>query len=181
MCPLDLLLRVRQLEPTPLMIRSTWVAESAVQGSIVIITTAAGRLQDKANNSLDPTISLWLAYAFICFFVSATLLSLTYVPFGQKMLPGARLSQVAPRKLTQEINRLAARVGLDRKTKEDGGELTAKEKERILKSPNLGRPYIVGVLLPSAAFSVVIIGWVIFGVGISWGIHAMTNGSASGD
>ncbi|KAJ8690302.1 hypothetical protein PTI98_011738 [Pleurotus ostreatus] len=173
---------IRNVIPDPALFATAFaIKKSAVQGSIVIITTAAGRLQDKANNSLDPTISLWLAYAFICFFVSATLLSLTYLPFGQKMLPGARLSQVAPRKLTQEINRLAARVGLDRKTKEDGGELTAKEKERILKSPNPGRPYIVGVLLPSAAFSVVVIGWVIFGVGISWGIHAMTNGSASGD
>ncbi|KAF4586396.1 hypothetical protein EYR38_010672 [Pleurotus pulmonarius] len=173
---------IRNVIPDPALFATAFaIKKSAVQGSIVIITTAAGRLQDRANNSLEPTISLWLAYAFICFFVSTALLLLTYVPFGQKMLPGARLSQVPPRRLVQEINRLAAKVGLDRKTKEDGSVLTVKEKERILKSPNPGRPYIVGILLPLGALSVVMLGWIIFGVGISWGIHAMTNGSASGD
>ncbi|KAJ8475282.1 hypothetical protein ONZ45_g15660 [Pleurotus djamor] len=173
---------IRNVIPDPALFATAFaIKKSAVQGSIVIITTAAGRMQDRAHNSLDPTISLWLAYAFLCFFVSTGLLIATYTPFGQRLLPGARLSQVAPRKLGKETTRLATILVFDRSAKEDGQELTLKEKERLLKSPRPGRSNIVSALLPFGAFSVVVIGWVIFGVGISWGIHAQTNGSATGD
>ena len=85
--------------------------ESVVQASIVIITTAAGRLQDlSATDSLDPAVSLWLGYAFISVAVSGFMLSMAYL--APNVLPAARLSQIAPRDLPEAVDRLAAARGL---------------------------------------------------------------------
>ncbi|KAL0952412.1 hypothetical protein HGRIS_006686 [Hohenbuehelia grisea] len=188
---------IRNVIPDPAFFATAFaIKKSAVQGSIVIITTAAGRMQDLAHNSLDPTIKLWLAYGFLSAIISGSLFLTAYLPIGQRLLPAARLAQVAPSKLDKEVERLAAKLGVtgredvygkqkgdeDGDAVDDGGRvISIKAKEFVLKSPRRSRSRILSVLLPLGAFSVVVIGWIIFGVGISWGIHAMTNGAATGD
>ena len=86
----------------------TCAIESVVQASIVIITTAAGKLQDDtASDSLDPAVTLWLVYAFLSVAVSGILLILS----GTSVLPAGRLSQVQPRLLDKEVERLLRKKG----------------------------------------------------------------------
>ncbi|TFY56012.1 hypothetical protein EVJ58_g7889, partial [Rhodofomes roseus] len=72
------------------------IKKSVVQASIVIITTAAGKMQDDtSDDSLEPGVSLWLAYAFISVAISGGLLVVSYLK--PSLLPAARLSQINPR------------------------------------------------------------------------------------
>ena len=82
-----------------------------MQASIVIITTAAGRLQDLSpTDSLDPAVSLWLAYAFISVAVSGFMLAMAYL--APRTLPAARLSQLPPRDMPAEVEKLAQAQGI---------------------------------------------------------------------
>ncbi|PCH43143.1 MFS general substrate transporter [Wolfiporia cocos MD-104 SS10] len=146
------------------------IKKSVVQASIVIITTAAGKLQDESpTNSLENAVSLWLAYAFISVAISGGLLIVSYVSPG--LLPAARLSQVSPRALPAEVERLAAKKDVvvhKEELGEGATELTLKEKQ--LKAPN---PRLAWIGWTSCALSaaVIVIGWVLFGVGVAWGVH----------
>ena len=145
--------------------------ESIVQASIVIITTAAGKLQDDSpTNSLDPAISLWLAYAFVSVAISGGMLVTSY--FWPTLLPASRLSQIAPRDLPAEVDRLARIEGIqDVKVTEPGNEIDeTKEKEKLLKAPAVTSPAIRYLFLV-VSFGIIVIGWIMFGLGVSWGVH----------
>ena len=145
-------------------------AESVVQASIVIITTAAGRLQDlSATDSLDPAVSLWLAYAFLSVAVSGFMLIMAYA--APNLLSAARLSQVAPRDLPAAVDKLAQAKGIvvpKRDPSEDGLSET-KAKEKILKSPSVTG--WVNWVYSTVALGVIFIGWIMFGMGVNWGVH----------
>ena len=122
-----------------------------MQASIVIITTAAGKLQDDtASDSLDPAVTLWLVYAFLSVAVSGTLLALSYlIP---TVLPAARLSQIAPRALPAEVERLCAIKGINvtKDTKEDEDadkSMTPRwiNNEGMTLSENIGRWSVRGI------------------------------------
>ncbi|TFK71180.1 MFS general substrate transporter [Pluteus cervinus] len=161
---------IRNIIPDPQYFATGFaIKKSIVQASIVIITTAAGKLQDDSRtNSLDPAVSLWLAYAFVSVFVSGCLLLAAYTSWGKRLLPAARLSQVAPSKLHAEVEKVWE-VN-DRMHLKDVPEEISKEK--ILKSPNpdgLSRyVYAVGSLV---GCGIVLVGWVMFALGVNWGVH----------
>ena len=147
--------------------------ESVVQASIVIITTAAGKMQDDTpSDSLDPAVTLWLIYAFISVAVSGALLLLSYT----KLLPAARLSQVQPHLLNQEIHKLLRERGWETaETKAD-----PKEGEKLLKSP-VGKRKGLRWLFLAASVGIVLIGWVLFGLGVSWGVHGSVIAGTTGE
>jgi hypothetical protein len=132
----------------------------------VIITTAAGKLQDLSHSSLDPGVTLWLSYAGASVVISGILLVLTWTRIGQKLLPAARLAQVAPGDLGDEIDLLWEDLDEIKSP-----NLSRKHKESILKAPrHEGWPHIWWLYLVGAA-AVVLIGWIMFALGVEWGVH----------
>ncbi|KAH9920859.1 MFS general substrate transporter [Epithele typhae] len=149
---------IRSIIPDPEYFATGFaIKKSVVQASIVIITTAAGRLQDlSATDSLDPAVSLWLAYAFLSVAVSGFMLAMSYF---------------AP-----NVEKLAAAQGIvvnkaDRKDDDDDDEVSdIKLKERMLKSPKTRNGVISwGYLI--VALGIIFIGWIMFGLGVNWGVH----------
>lgn len=159
--------------------------ESVVQASIVIITTAAGKLQDLSpTNSLNPAVTLWLAYAACSVVCSGLVFAAAYDRRGKRYLPAARLSQVAPAKLKREVNRLwIVNANLIRSPEFDRinieTDLTTKEKEKLLKSPS--RMGCMRWLFPVLGSLVIVLGWIMFGLGISWGVHGSVIAGTVGD
>ena len=75
-----------------------------MQASIVIITTAAGRLQDLSkSDSLDPAVSLWLAYAFLSVAVSGFIGEDLFLSFGMGVFEPTQTV-----KLRYQVNRRLA-------------------------------------------------------------------------
>ena len=153
--------------------RTYWTrihVESVVQASIVTITTAAGKLQDDTpSDSLDNAVTLWLIYAFVSVLVSGALLFVS----STDSLPAARLSQVPPRILPEEVERLAKLRGItdkDVKTSIEDEVDLVKGKEKLLKSPVPGREGLRWIFL-GAAVGMLFIGWTMFGLGVNWGVH----------
>ena len=138
---------------------------SLYKASIVIITTAAGKIQDNAHGDLDPAITLWLVYAFISVVVSGSLLfSATFFP---TLLPAARLSQVRPKRLKNEIDRLERMIaGSDEDVHETE---TWVEREKGLKMPLNG--VTIGRIMLLGSGVVILLGWILFGLGVGWGVH----------
>lgn len=156
--------------------------ESVVQASIVIITTAAGKLQDDtANNSLEPAISIWLAYAFMSVAVSGGMLAISYL--RPTLLPASRLSQIAPRDLPAEVERLARLQGIQEikalDSKEEELDET-KQLEKMLKAPKAASRMLNYVYL-SLAMTVIAIGWIMFGLGVNWGVHGSVVAGSTGE
>lgn len=91
--------------------------------------------------------------------------------FIPTILPAARLSQVAPRDLPMEIDKLSALKGIQ-KPVDDGDEYfnETKEKEKLLKAPAVTSPAIRYLFLV-VSFGIIVIGWIMFGLGVSWGVH----------
>lgn len=152
-------------------------AESVVQASIVIITTAAGKLQDDTkNNSLDNAVTLWLIYAFVCVAISGTLLVLSWTT----LLPAARLSQVPPSELAAEVNRLAQMKGITHVGKDMDEVDEVKEKEKLLKAAAPGREGLRWLFLVGSV-GMVFIGWIMFGLGVGWGVHGSVIAGTTGE
>ena len=150
---------------------SSTTAESVVQASIVIITTAAGKLQDDTpSNSLDNAVTLWLIYAFICVAISGWLLFAS--KFMPTFLPAARLAQVPPRQLPKEVARLAEIMGVHREKipEDENAEEEVAAVEKLLKSPVPGREGIRWWFL-AGSVGMVFVGWIMFGMGVNWGVH----------
>ncbi|OJT11277.1 Major facilitator superfamily domain-containing protein 1 [Trametes pubescens] len=147
--------------------------QSVVQASIVIITTAAGRLQDLSpTDSLDPAVSLWLSYAFFSVAISGFMLVMSYA--APNTLPAARLSQVAPSDLPAEVDKLARARGLvvakpDADETADGAT-ELKRKERALKAPVRENTVLSWAYL-AIGLGIIFIGWIMFGLGVNWGVH----------
>ncbi|EMD35156.1 hypothetical protein CERSUDRAFT_85860 [Gelatoporia subvermispora B] len=163
---------VRNIIPDPQYFATGFaIKKSVVQASIVIITTAAGRMQDlSATDSLDPAVTLWLVYAFVSVAISGTLLFVSYA--WPAALPAARLSQVSPRDKPDEIRRLAEKKGVNAlvKAAEETDEPKLKQKERLLKTPTVGTA-VLRWIYSAIALGIILIGWVMFGIGVSWGVH----------
>ncbi|KAH7910570.1 MFS general substrate transporter [Hygrophoropsis aurantiaca] len=160
------------------------IKKSIVQASIVIIVTVAGKLQDESpTSSLMNPVIMWLAYSAISVVAAGILLIACYTKVGKRLLPAARLSQVRPRDLAEEVDKLwnstrATRehqsVDLERTQSDDGTNalLTNKRKEVIMKSPmdSSTSLYARWAAIIMGAL-VVVIGWAIFGLGVEWGVH----------
>ncbi|KAH9886734.1 MFS general substrate transporter [Cubamyces lactineus] len=165
---------VRNIIPDPQYFATGFaIKKSVVQASIVIITTAAGKLQDLSpTDSLDPAVTLWLVYAFVSVAISGFMLIMSYA--APNVLPAARLSQVSPRELPDEVEKLARKQGIvvrkPAPEEEDDGVTELKLKEKMLKSP-IHQSGILswGYLLIGLA--VIFIGWIMFGMGVNWGVH----------
>lgn len=153
-----------------------------MQASIVIITTAAGKLQDDTpSNSLDNAVTLWLAYAFISVAISGWLLFVANT--APKFLPAARLSQVPPSALGAEVQRLALATGIE-PSNDKGGDWDeadeVKETEKLLKSPVPGREGVRWLFL-AASVGMVFVGWIMFGLGVNWGVHGSVIAGTTGE
>lgn len=100
--------------------------------------------------------------------VSGALLVTSYTAVGQRLLPAARLSQVAPVRLDREISRLWDETRAGRAEDEPNG----KTREYILKSPGftVASTY-AQYLLPLLGLAIIFIGWIMFGLGVGWGVH----------
>ncbi|KAG1775533.1 MFS general substrate transporter [Suillus placidus] len=167
---------VRSIIPDPRYYATAFaIKKSIVQGSTIIIVTATGKLQDLSpTDSLESTVTVWLVYAFVSVLISGVLLGACYTSLGQRYLPAARLSQVRPEHVEREVERLweLRRHKVTEEGKRDES-VTPKQKEVVLKSPvpSSVSLYARWVAL-GAGFTIVLIAWVIFGVGIEWGDHA---------
>ncbi|KAG1797118.1 MFS general substrate transporter [Suillus plorans] len=159
------------------------IKKSIIQGSIVIVVTAAGRLQDLSpNDSLESAVTVWLVYAFACVLVSGALLGACYTPFGKRRLPAARLSEVRPKYLEREVEKLWE-LRLHSATEESKDESAMpKQKEVVLKSPVPGSvsSYARWVAV-GAGFAIVLTAWVIFGFGVEWGVHGNIVAGTTGE
>lgn len=154
-----------------------------MQASIVIITTAAGKLQDDTkNNSLDNAVTIWLVYAIISVIISGGLLIASWTNY----LPAASLSQVAPRMLPAEVERLSEIRGLPPvldETKDDDDmsiKDAVKEREKLLKSPVSGHDRLHWLYL-IASVGIIFVGWAMFGLGVSWGVHGSVVAGTTGE
>lgn len=148
------------------------IKKSIVQASIIITVIATGKLQDlSSTNSLEGAVTVWLVYAFASMLISGLLLGACYWSWGKRYLPAARLSQVRPRYVEREVERLWE---LRRHTVAEEGKrdesMMPKQKELVLKSPVPGSVslYARWVAL-GAGFTIVLTSWVIFGFGVEWG------------
>lgn len=156
-------------------------SESVVQASIVIITTAAGKLQDDSkSDSLDPAVTLWLVYAFISVAVSGALLVASYLT--PKRLPAARLSQIAPRDLPAEVDCLARARGFTKPVGDDGDEdfSETKELEKALKAPTVNDT-VFRWSFAVVSVGIIVIGWIMFGLGVGWGVHGSVIAGTTGE
>ncbi|KAI0684050.1 MFS general substrate transporter [Cytidiella melzeri] len=170
---------IRSIIPDPQYFATGFaIKKSVVQASIVIITTAAGKLQDDtASDSLDPAVTLWLVYAFVSVAISGVLLVLSYT--AKNALPAARLSQIAPSALPAEVERIALVKGLSQAGKEkeaeideDGEEVDrSKVHEKMLKSPNPGASSVMAWGFSMVSIGIIVLGWIMFGLGVGWGVH----------
>ncbi|KAI0369350.1 MFS general substrate transporter [Pilatotrama ljubarskyi] len=165
---------IRSIIPDPQYFATGFaIKKSVVQASIVIITTAAGRLQDLSpTDSLDPAVTLWLVYAFASVAISGFMLLMSY--YAPNTLPAARLSQVAPRDMPEEVEKLARHQGIvvRKPDPEDEGNGTSelKMKEKILKSPKHQSGILSWAYL-MIGLGIIFIGWIMFGLGVNWGVH----------
>ena len=152
------------------------------QASIVIITTAAGKLQDQSpTDSLDPAVTLWLVYALLSVAVSGFMLAMSYL--APNTLPAARLSQLPPRDMPAEVEKLAQAQGIvvhkaDPNDEDEMSEI--KVKERLLKSPK-ERGVVTTWAFLLAALGVIFIGWIMFGLGVNWGVHGSVIAGTTGE
>ncbi|KAG2344649.1 MFS general substrate transporter [Suillus weaverae] len=173
---------VRSIIPDPRYYATAFaIKKSIVQGSIVIIVTAAGKLQDLSpNDSLESAVTIWLVYAFACVLVSGALLGACYTSFGKRYLPAARLSEVRPKYLEKEVEKLW-KLRPHSVTGEDEN-ITPKQKEVALKSPvpSSVSLYARWVAI-GAGFTIVLIAWVIFGFGVEWGVHGSIVAGTTGE
>ncbi|TCD68571.1 hypothetical protein EIP91_010496 [Steccherinum ochraceum] len=172
---------IRSIIPDPTYFATGFaIKKSVVQASIVIITTAAGKLQDDSANSLDPAVTLWLVYAVVSVAVSGALLFSAY--FIPTRLPAARLSQVMPRNMAEEVAKLCRRknITITKDETEDEGISLSKKQERILKSPLPGFETMRWSFL-AAAVGIILIGWVMFGLGVGWGVHGSVIAGTTGE
>lgn len=157
------------------------MSESVVQASIVIITTAAGKLQDESpTNSLDHAVIVWLVYAFASVAVSGALLFVAYA--APTWLPAARLSQVPPRRLAVEVDRLCEMKGIayTKATDDDDDTKDTMAKEKILKAPHPGQESLRWLFLVGS-LGVILIGWIMFGMGVAWGVHGSVIAGTTGE
>ncbi|KII90053.1 hypothetical protein PLICRDRAFT_108290 [Plicaturopsis crispa FD-325 SS-3] len=163
---------IRNIIPDPQFFATGFaIKKSVVQASIVIITTAAGKLQDMSpNSSLDPAVTLWLVYAFVSVLVSGLLLLCSSLDVSGGWLPAARLAQVPPYKLPREVDRLWNRAHA-RKGKTPDEDVSEKQKEAWLKSPKETTPTSIKWLYMAVSLGVIFIGWIMFGLGVGWGVH----------
>ncbi len=86
-------------------------------------------------------------------------------------LPAARLSQIAPSALPGEVDKLCAKKDIVyNKGDEDDEYIEVKAKERLLKAPYPGREGIRWLFLV-VSLGIIFIGWIMFGLGVGWGVH----------
>jgi len=160
--------------------------ESVVQASIVIITTAAGKIQDNSGGSLDSkshqtlfhvsryaqsvlrvdAVTLWVIYAFMSVLVSGFLVLAS--SSWWLLLPAARLSQLNPLRLPNEIPKLDGLGAVGKSGEEEHSSL--KIREYTLKMLREDKGWISWTMLGLSSL-VVVLGWAMFGLGVSWGVH----------
>ncbi|KAF9066746.1 MFS general substrate transporter [Rhodocollybia butyracea] len=175
------------------------IKKSVVQASIVIITTAAGKLQDDSPNaSLDPAVTLWLIYAFICTGISAALwITANWLP---DVLPAARLAQVKPSKLEHEVetmlrtkrgsiqpnghtvdeSHIEGIISSDDDSNVQEKMLLANEKLLKRVEPGKMMDRLRWVFL-TASVGIIGLGWIIFGLGVEWGVHGNVIAGTTGE
>jgi hypothetical protein len=106
--------------------------------------------------------------------------------YAPSALPAARLSQVKPSRLAEEVDRLlpsqALAGGHIGGMKGPHGETLSsdvdseseleevKVKERILKSPRAGYEGLRWIFLVTS-LGIIMVGWIMFGLGVGWGVH----------
>ncbi|KAG1862373.1 MFS general substrate transporter [Suillus tomentosus] len=171
---------IRSIIPDPHYYATAFaIKKSIIQGSVIIVVTATGKIQDlSSTNSLEGAVTVWLAYAFVSVLISGALLGACHTSLGQRYLPAVRLSQVRPKYVEKEVERLWE---LRRHTVTEEGprdeNLTPRQKDEALKRPLSSSVslYARRVAL-GAGFIIVLIAWVIFGFGIDWGDHASATG-----
>ncbi len=140
---------------------------------------------DSPTDSLDPAVTLWLVYAIVSVVISGALL----LVYRTNILPAARLAQVRPSRLRAEVERLAILLNLPESTKApaekngsndyEGDDFKAKEK--ILKSTSVGSRGKWGWTFVGVSLGIIFLGWLLFGLGISWGVHGNVVAGTTGE
>ncbi|GJJ11616.1 hypothetical protein Clacol_005852 [Clathrus columnatus] len=167
---------VRQVIPDPRYFATAFaIKKSVVQASIVIITTAAGKIQDDSGGSLDNAISLWLAYAFASVVISSALL-VAGSPWWP-ILPAARLAQVPAKNTIAEVERLDKLGSIP--SGEEGFK-TLKERSYNLKIMGRNRGWVSWTML-ALSIGIMLLGWVMFGLGVFWGVHGNVVAGTTGE
>ena len=99
------------------------------------------------------------------------MLAMSYL--APNTLPAARLSQLPPRDMPAEVEKLAQAQGIvvhkaDPNDEDEMSEI--KVKERLLKSPQ-PRGVVMSWAYLLIGLGVIFIGWIMFGLGVNWGVH----------
>ncbi|KAG1732634.1 MFS general substrate transporter [Suillus paluster] len=176
---------VRSIIPDPHYYATAFaIKKSIVQGSIVIIVTVAGKLQGLSpTNSLQSAVTVWLVYAFACVLISGALLLACYTSFGKRYLPAARLSEMQPKHLEREVEKLWE-LRLHTVTEEGKRDesMTPKEKEVALKSAVASSVSLYARWVAvGGGITIILIAWVIFGFGVAWGVHGSVTAGTTGE
>ena len=103
--------------------------------------------------------------------------------FWPTLLPAARLSQVSPRELPAEVERLARLKGIQDVKLSTGADDEidqTKEKAKIMKSPRKSAS-VLNYVYMGIALGIIFVGWVMFGLGVSWGVHGSVVAGSTGE
>ena len=98
-----------------------------------------------------------------------------------RKLPAARLSQVSPRNMPAEVERLARANGIEKPVDDNDEDFSeTKEQEKILKSPTWNSTVFRWSFMVISA-GIIVIGWIMFGMGVSWGVHGSVIAGTTGE
>ncbi|KIM61696.1 hypothetical protein SCLCIDRAFT_25657 [Scleroderma citrinum Foug A] len=163
------------------------IKSSIVEASAVIIITAAGMIQETSpTQSLDGTLTIWFYYSFMSLCLAGVLFAACHTELVKKKLPAARLAEVRPHYVEQEVERLWTMVAgrsvqertssaedkESRSGSDDSGFLW-RQKRFVLKSPVPGKISVYSRGWAVGGSVLIILGaWVMFGMGIVWGLRA---------
>lgn len=100
------------------------------------------------------------------------------------LLPAARLAQVPPHELDEEVERLSTLKGvtpIEKHIRDDGEEVDdITEKEKLLKAPVPGHEGVRWLFL-AASVGIILVGWIMFGLGVNWGVHGSVIAGTTGE
>lgn len=101
--------------------------------------------------------------------------------FYPTLLPAVRLSQVSPRALSTEVDKLCEKQGITLAKEDKDEDLSdTKVKEKLLKAPVDGSAANRWLFL-IASVGVIFIGWIMFGLGVGWGVHGSVIAGTTGE
>ncbi|KIM61697.1 hypothetical protein SCLCIDRAFT_865222 [Scleroderma citrinum Foug A] len=178
---------VRNIIPDPqFYATASAIRSSIVEASTVIFIIAAGMIQETSpTQSLEGTLTIWFYCSIVSLCLAGILFAACHTELGKKKLPAARLAEVRPHDVEQEVERLWTMVAgrsvqertcsledKESRSSDDSGFLW-RQKEFVLRNPIPGKisAYSRGWAVGGSVL-IILGAWIMFGIGIVWGLRA---------